>query len=256
LNKELEFSKTSGWKWNQYGAWCLRRGEYKTPSRKYTNWNHEYIWKMRMELQIPFDEFKEDIQNHFDSLIKTKISQEFRKLGDWASRTGFPPSVKDSFNIHREKLMNKVQTLQQQFDKCLMSVQLRTTEGNASSFIRAQMEDAYEKAAEQKSLGRFARQIKIIRDRLESKIFAQIMEDMDKEMINTIEDAFKDIGAVAVLNVNRFRGVLQSALDSDDRSDEDISEGKWMASAAREKFKQDLDELQERYEETIAPYLT
>ena len=54
----------------QYNAWCRNNGDYETSKRGAVNWNQELIWKMRSELDYPWDIIEEDCPQVFEELLQ------------------------------------------------------------------------------------------------------------------------------------------------------------------------------------------
>lgn len=55
-----EFAKYAKWNASQYRAWCRRKGDHKTKAAGAVNWNNDFIWTMRTELELAFEQFREN----------------------------------------------------------------------------------------------------------------------------------------------------------------------------------------------------
>jgi hypothetical protein len=173
LEKETVYSdvRHSGWRWNQYAAWCRRGGDYSTKARGPANWDHEYICEIREDLQGPFQPFKNELSGIFEDLIKIKVRKEYEKLKSWTTNMHFPSSIQNGFQFEQDKIANLIRTYEEALKKDIVSIENRALMGNASSFIRAQMKSAYSLAAQDSGRGMRKRQVAIIRGRISGTLF-------------------------------------------------------------------------------------
>jgi Dynamin family len=253
LNKAEAHSK---WHNSSYAAWCRHSGEYKTKSRGYINWNDEMIQKLRMELQEPIDGFKEDILQIFIDKIQKPFERRFNEIGEWTVSEEFPGSIKDGINFEKDKLLNSIRKTKHDFiEKVLLTIQLKATEGNASSFIRARMQPTYTQAAGMTGSGRFKRQIEAIGCHIsKGNLFVQILQDLEMEAKKAIEDLFKDVMIITIGRLCQVKRTLQYAIEGDEYLRTDAS-FKQKILEARDQLSETVNQLKERYNSTVQPAL-
>jgi hypothetical protein len=72
----------------QFSAWCRNYGSHETKKRGFYNWNQDFIWQKRQELEMPFaavagideEELNEsDVARQFEEM-QTSFQKEFDSL--------------------------------------------------------------------------------------------------------------------------------------------------------------------------------
>jgi hypothetical protein len=63
---------------DQYSAWCLHDGDHKTLKRGAVNWNKQLSWKMKTELEIPFQIIAGEEENSIPNSENSKVDQGTR----------------------------------------------------------------------------------------------------------------------------------------------------------------------------------
>jgi Dynamin family len=253
-----EALKYHSWHSRSYNAWCQKSGEYKTKTRGYVNWNQDIIWKLRTEVGPSLDDFKGEVLDIFDKGINDAIKQAFNDINLWAKGVGFRQSIAVSISFEKEKLLNFICQKQREFlEKELFEIEIKVTEGNASSYIRAQMAPGYKKARLINGKGQFKAQKEAIESHIKNpKVFIGIMTKHEQDLSQKMDKVFSVVVRAAKTHIQQVRRTLLYAVEGDHKQNRDDSAQQGLIYKARDKLAKTLNTLHKAYDTKVLPALS
>ncbi|KAJ5639534.1 uncharacterized protein N7484_007396 [Penicillium longicatenatum] len=113
--QEAAIEKGREWKkWDlpQYKTWCHKNGKARTLGGQLIDWNSELIWKMRMELDLQWDLFEEEIPLMFEKLGSSTLKW-LQCLKVHLEEHGFSSTMVRSIDHRAEAVKNGLEKLKQ-----------------------------------------------------------------------------------------------------------------------------------------------
>ncbi|CAK7218513.1 hypothetical protein SEUCBS140593_003572 [Sporothrix eucalyptigena] len=175
---------------SHYNAWCLNNGEHSAPKKDYTNWNAKINWKMRSEIEYPWDLVEELTQSHFDE-FEQALSGRLMKIKEYINSLQAAPDrnrLVDLIGLNYDTIKYALARKTRKTRKDLKAIRFKSCEATALSYIVDEMIPAYREASVQYGTGKRNRQEGIIQGHLmHGDIFLNLGSRLSRDVHTVLE---------------------------------------------------------------------
>ncbi|CAK7201808.1 hypothetical protein SEUCBS139899_004523 [Sporothrix eucalyptigena] len=175
---------------SHYNAWCLNNGEHSAPKKDYTNWNAKINWKMRSEIEYPWDLVEELTQSHFDE-FEQAVSGRLMKIKEYINSLQAAPDrnrLVDLIGLNYDTIKYALARKTRKTRKDLKAIRFKSCEATALSYIVDEMIPAYREASVQYGTGKRNRQEGIIQGHLmHGDIFLNLGSRLSRDVHTVLE---------------------------------------------------------------------
>ena len=134
----------ASWHWASYNAFVRNDGTHTTPKVGHRRWNNEMLWKMREELQLPWNIIGEEIPNELRQLkeyTKGQLEQLAETIPDFET-------LARAVRLHIANLEYQTGLVERLALDETRLLQRKASEDNYTSFMLGAMKPAYREAAQ------------------------------------------------------------------------------------------------------------
>ena len=215
---EDEERKYEQWHWMSYKAFCRNYGTHSTAAVGAHRWNARFIWKMRAELEQPWEILESDVPEIFAALGKA-VSDSSRSTMDKARP--YDPRLATSLRLQFTYLQYQLGLVEESCMQNLRTLRRAASEDTASSFVLRSMLATYRNASAQSGSGMSMRQKSIVRGRLgPEELFPDINRLIKERMEAVVKEAEQMVRQQIRRRIRAVRNDLQLALAKTRESDE------------------------------------
>uniref|UniRef100_A0A8H7K460 G domain-containing protein n=2 Tax=Clonostachys TaxID=110564 RepID=A0A8H7K460_BIOOC len=206
------------WHWTQYNAWCVHFGLHATANLDRVDWNAEIIWKMRLELEYPWELVIDEISVIFASLRDDWID-DLRSLTDSIKECMRPEQVLllvGEIELAISSLKYKLELVERTFIRDIEIIRRRASDSSASSYVVNEMTPAYRLANSQMGTGMAARQKAAVRGHITGgilfpNIIIAVSNDVNSVVAETKLRLKGDVEPVFITLEENVKMALKSA---------------------------------------------
>ncbi|KAJ4218572.1 hypothetical protein NW759_008465 [Fusarium solani] len=203
-----------GWHHMSYSAFCRQYGDYCTRTVGPHNWNEEIIDGMVQDLEDPWQELCNSLQQRQTNLVQTvdtmlnTASEQFETGLDDDYDTFAP--LMESLLRRQQLILDSIERINEQFETDLGLLRIDALSGVRSSTIGRAMESSYRGCNQEYGTGSHQRRKNIIRGTVSNQdLFTNLMRDFRDSFRVKAEESQSAIRDAAM----RYLDVVQETFD-------------------------------------------
>jgi len=198
----------------------MNNGNHWTKGKDDVNWNRELIWKMRMELEDPWDSLEDAIPTTFQNLLDS-VQENFRDLKSLPKDQGFTSMMINSIESRIDDIEYKFGLVRRDFAREIRLNRIMASEPNETSYIVGEMIPAYRAASQLYGADKAARQRNLVQGRIENgTLFPNIFISISSGIKKVVRQKFTELSETVEANFESMMNDIDMAVDFDESYDD------------------------------------